>query len=145
MLRVRRGDAAHDDPHLPLNFSLRLIEAGYRSCLTAILLVGCKTDCVYYPCPDLEAVSVGVSVAGSQSPPPALVVTAGDNNLPSGVCDTLGVCHVFGPPGAYHLTIAATGFTPKRVDVTVTGEAAGCNTCGHVDRQQVTIVLQPAS
>jgi hypothetical protein len=61
-----------------------------------------------------------------------------------GFCDATGVCHVFGSPGHYHLTISATGFTPRAVDVTVTGETAACNTCGRVDGQQISVVLQPA-
>jgi hypothetical protein len=69
-----------------------------------------------------------------------------DNVAPqAGLCDASGTCRVFGAPATYHLTITATGFTPKVVDVTVAGTAAGCNTCGHVDRQQLSVVLQPGA
>ena len=71
-------------------------------------------------------------------------MAVGDGPSQTGMCDAQGVCHVFGPPGEYRLTITAAGFNPRQLDVTVKGEAAGCNTCGHVDRQQLTVVLQPA-
>jgi hypothetical protein len=128
-----------------VNSSSRPIRStGYRLFLAAFLLVGCKTDCVYYPCPLFEAITVTVSTAGTAAPPPALAIGVGDSTPQAGLCDTLGVCHVLGSPGVYHLTITATGFDPRQVNVTVTGEAAGCNSCGHVDRQQLAIVLQPA-
>jgi len=117
---------------------------GYRHCLAAVLLLACKQDCVYYPCPEFEAVRVTVTAAGSSGPPPELAIAVGDGPSQTGMCDAQGVCHVLGPPGEYRLTITAAGFNPRQLDVTVTGEAAGCNTCGHVDRQQLTVVLQPA-
>jgi hypothetical protein len=122
----------------------RLIRfADYRCCLAALLLVGCRTDCVYYPCPIPEVITVAVSGAGSSGVPPGLAMGI-DNAVPqAGLCDAVGICRVFGDPAAYHLTITATGFSPRVVDVTVTGTAAGCNTCGHVNRQQLSIVLQP--
>jgi len=114
-----------------------------RYCLAAVLLLACKQDCVYYPCPQFEAVSVTVSAAGSSARPPDLAIAVGDGPPLTGACDAQGVCHVLGPPGEYRLTITAAGFNPRQLDVTVAGEAAGCNTCGHVDRQQLTVVLQP--
>jgi hypothetical protein len=119
--------------------------AGYQRCLIAVLLIGCKTDCVYYPCPIAEAITLSVSGGGAPGAPPGLTVAIGAELLQAGLCDAAGVCHIFGSPGAYRLTIAATGFVPRTLDVTVTGEAAGCNTCGHIDRQQLSVVLQPVT
>jgi hypothetical protein len=123
--------------------SRRVRFGGYRCCVVAVLLVGCKTDCVYYPCPIFEAITVAVSGSGSSGVPPGLAMGIGNSPPQAGMCDGTGICRVFGSPAAYHLTITATGFSPRVVDVTVTGVAAGCNTCGHVDRQQLSIVLQP--
>jgi|SRR5678809_968837 len=117
--------------------------AGFRCCLLAALLIGCKTDCVYYPCPAFEAITLTVSAAGSSTVPPAIAIAFDSGPAQTGLCDTLGVCHLVGGPALYHLTITASGFTPRSIDVTVTGEAAGCNTCGHVDRQQLSVALQP--
>ena len=117
--------------------------ASHRSGLMAVLLVGCRTDCFTNPCAEFEAVAITVSGAGSSGVPTGLAI--GINGIPpqTGLCDTAGVCHVPGSSGAYHLTITANGFSPRVIDVTVTGEPAGCNTCGHVDRQQLSVVLQP--
>ena len=123
--------------------SQRIRLAGFRCCLFAGVLIGCKTDCVYYPCPAFEAITLTVSAAGSSAVPPAIAIAFGNEPPQTGLCDTVGVCHLTGGPAQYHLTITASGFTPRSVDVTVTGEAAGCNTCGHVDRQQLSVVLQP--
>ena len=68
----------------------------------------------------------------------------GDGPSQTGAYGAQGVCHVFGPRGEYRLTITAAGFNLEQLDVTVTGEAAGCSTCDHVDRQQLTVVRQPA-
>jgi len=119
--------------------------AGYQCCLMVVLLVGCKTDCVYYPCPISEAITLSVSGAGASGGPPGLAIAVGNEAPQAGLCDTAGTCHIFASPGSFHLTITATGFLPRVVDVTVTGEAPGCNTCGHIDRQQLSVVLQPAS
>ena len=128
-----------------MSSSSRLVRSASCSyLLTAVLLAGCKTDCVYYPCPLFEAVEVAVSAAGSSGVPPGLALAVGNTTPQAGFCDALGVCRVLGSPGLYHLTITASGFTPRTIDVTVTGESAGCNTCGHVDRQQRSVVLQPA-
>jgi hypothetical protein len=110
-----------------------------------VLLGGCKTDCVYYPCPSPgEAVTVAVVGAGDSWVPSGLAIAIGNAPPQAGPCDASDVCHIFAYPGAYRLTITATGFVPRVVDVTVTGEAPGCNTCGHIDRQQLSVVLQPA-
>ena len=119
--------------------------ASYRCFLMVALLAGCKTDCVYYPCPSPgEAITVTVVGAGTSGLPPGLAIAIG-NDTQAGLCDASDVCHIFAYPGAYRLTITATGFVPRVVDVTVTGEAPGCNTCGHVDRQQLSVVLQPGA
>ena len=119
--------------------------AGYQCCLMVVLLVGCKTDCVYYPCPIAEAITLSVSGVGASGAPPGLAVAIGTEPPQAGLCDAAGVCHIFASPGTYRLAITANGFVPRTLNVTVSGEAAGCNTCGHVDHQQVSVVLQPAA
>ncbi len=125
---------------------LRSVRFARSHCgLAVVLLVGCRSDCVHYPCPaPTEAIALTVTGAGFSGAPPGLAVAI-DNDAPqAGRCDAAGVCHIFASPGAYRLTITANGFLPRIVDVTVTGETAGCNTCGHIDRQQLSAVLQPA-
>lgn len=135
IVAVQRGSVNSLSP--PVRF------VGYQCCLMAILLVGCKTDCVYYPCPISEAITLSVSRVGASGAPPGLAIAIGTDVPKAGLCDAAGLCHIFGSPGAYRLTITASGFLPRVVDATVTGEAAGCNTCGHIDRQQLSVVLQP--
>src|SRR5262245_17680079 len=119
--------------------SLLIRFGDYRFCLVAVLPVRVKNECGNDPCPALEAVTVARSGPGSSSVPPGLAMGIDNASPQTGLCDAFGICHVFGAPAAYHLTITATGFSPRVVDVTVTGKAAGCNTCGHVDRQQLSI------
>jgi hypothetical protein len=120
----------------------------FAYCIAA-LAIACKDTgpCTPPPCPQFEAVTLMVSTPGTTSRPPGLAIAVNDGPLQTALCDTQdGVCHVFGGPGDYRLTISATGFTSQHVQVTVTGDGRiGCNTCGHVDRQQLTVVLQPAS
>jgi hypothetical protein len=49
-----------------------------------------------------------------------------------------------GGPGHYHVELTAPGYQKSALDLTITGESAGCNTCGHVDQQRVSVTLQPA-
>lgn len=113
---------------------------------TFVLLFGCGGDaeCLLYPCPQFEAITVSVTSGTGAPTLPGLTVAIAGAQQGSGPCDPLGrVCHVFGGAGSYQLTVSATGYVPATTSVTITGEGAGCNTCGRVDRQQVAITLQP--
>lgn len=125
--------------------------AGWRThcySLAALALLACKDNgpCVALPCPISEAVRLVVTTPGSTARPAGLAVAVGDGPLQAGLCDMQdAVCHVSGGPGDYRLAIAATGFATQQVRVTVTGEEAGCGTCGRVDRQDIAVVLQPVA
>lgn len=111
-----------------------------------VLIFGCGGDaqCVLYPCPQFEAITVSVTAGTGASTLPGLTIAIAGTQQSNGPCDALGrVCHVLGGAGSYQLTISATGYAPATASVTITGEGAGCNTCGRVDRQQIAITLQP--
>jgi hypothetical protein len=129
-----------------IRFVRSAMTAVYGHCLPAVVLLACKGDasCIYYPCPLFEAVTVTVSAASGSGRTAGLAVAVGDGPPQTGACDPqTWVCHVFGAPGIYRLTLSAPGFSPQQVQVTVPGEQAGCNTCGRVDHQQLAVVLQP--
>jgi hypothetical protein len=110
-----------------------------------LLLLACGDDsCVLLPCPEVEAVQITVATSQGTNPPPGL--TANLSSGPAaGISCNVSVCHVFGGPGDYVIRVSATGFTSQDVKVKVTGEAAGCSTCGRVDTQHVSIVLAPTA
>lgn len=111
-----------------------------------LVLVACAGDapCVVYPCPQFEAITVSVVSGTGAANLPGLAVAVSGAVQGGGPCDPLGrVCHVLGGAGRYQLSISATGYLPATASLTITGEDAGCNTCGHVDRQQITVTLQP--
>lgn len=116
----------------------------YRAVVGALVLLACKDNgpCSILPCPLFEAVTVTVSAANGQSVA-NLAIAVNDASPQASVCDK-SVCHVFGGPGQYRLSISAPGFSSGQTSVTVTGTPAGCGTCGQVDRQQIAVVLQPA-
>ena len=112
--------------------------------LVLMFACGDAAPCLLYPCPQFEAITVSVTAATGASSLPGLAVAIAGTETGGGPCDPSGrVCHVFGGAGSYQLTVSATGYVPATVSVTITGEDAGCNTCGRVDRQQVAITLQP--
>jgi hypothetical protein len=57
----------------------------------------------------------------------------------------VSICMLVGGPGIYRVELRAPGYTPADLDLTITGTEAGCNTCGHVDSQQVSVTMQPAA
>ena len=118
----------------------------YGYCIAALVLA-CSDGgpCVPPPCPEFEAITLTVSSSGNPARPAGVVVVVGGSQQ-TVPCDVDGgPCHVRGGPGDYRLTISATGFTSQQRQVTVTGDGPGCGTCGHVDRQQIAVILQPAS
>lgn len=115
--------------------------------LAALAILACKDDgpCLAYPCPLFEAVTVTVSAANSTSPPSGVAVVVSEVPGQTVPCDAQAVCHVYGGPGKYDLTVNAPGFNPQQIQVTVAGEPAGCNSCGRLDRQQIAVTLSPAT
>lgn len=108
-----------------------------------MLALGCSTEpCVHPPCPSFEAVEITVTSQGGGALSGLNVTSMGS---PTGFCDAGSTCHVFGGPGDYALRVSATGFAAQDVNVTVPGEAGGCNSCGRVDTQRVSVVLSPAN
>lgn len=114
--------------------------------LLAPALLACQgeADCIYYPCPLPLAVVLSVSAANAPAGVAGLTVTSDGNQFPC----TLGpvsVCRVMGGTGTYRLQVRAAGYAGADVIVPVQGTDAGCNTCGHVETQQVAVTLQPAA
>jgi hypothetical protein len=109
------------------------------------LLTGCgDAQCVYYPCPEFEAITLSVTNGTGAATLPGLTLTIAGAELGTAPCDSIArVCHVLGGAGNYQLTVSATGYAPATASVTITGEGAGCNTCGRVDRQELAVTLQP--
>ena len=123
-----------------------------RIFLAAILVAGCASDavvCVYYPCPIPEVGTIAVTGTNAPIGVAGLAMVVTGAVLTSGPCtegtDGTSICHINGGIGTYHVVLSAPGYLSVTVDFTATGTAAGCNTCGSVDRQQRSVVLQPAS
>jgi hypothetical protein len=128
--------------HLPTHTSRSLLAATFMS----LLACGEGAPCVAAPCPQFEAISVSVASATGAANLPGLALTVDGPQAGSGPCDPLGrSCHVLVGAGSYQLTVSATGYVTATRSVTIAGESAGCNTCGRVDRQQITVTLQPQS
>jgi hypothetical protein len=114
----------------------------WRWWVAGLLSIGCSTEpCTIPPCPPFEAVTITVTAPGGGTLPGLSVTSMGQ---PVGYCDP-ATCHVFGGAGDYSLTVTATGFASQDVKVKVTGEAAGCGTCGRVDTQHLSVTLSQAS
>jgi hypothetical protein len=121
-----------------------------RLFVTTILVAGCASDaavCVYYPCPIPEAGRIAVTATNAPIGVAGLTMTVSGAVSGSGPCtqgsDGTSVCHINGGVGAYHVQLSAPGYQPTTLDFTATGTSPGCNTCGHVDLQQRSVVLQP--
>lgn len=114
----------------------------------AALLLACKGDeaCLLYPCPSPLAAVVTVAAANAAGPVAGAQITV-NGQLQGNTCRGAPVttCDVFGGTGRYDVEVSAPGYTPARATFTVTGTDAGCNTCGELDRQFVTLTLQPAT
>ena len=119
-----------------------------RSLVPASLVVACSSDCVYYPCPLPEAAEISVTASNTAVGVPGLMLAISGTVVGTVPCQhgpgAASVCHILGGPGAYRAELSAPGYQVASIGFTVTGTAAGCNTCGHVDRQLLSVVLQPA-
>ncbi len=113
----------------------------------ALLACSNAADCIYLPCAVPEAATVSVTAANAPDGIPGLVATVTGAASSSGPCQQAPVtlCHIMGGPGTYQVQLSAPGYQSTQLSLTITGTEAGCNTCGHVDRQDVDVVLKPAS
>ena len=121
----------------------------WRSLVLVAVAAACSGDaCVYYPCPAPLAAEISVTAPNAPAGVPGLTMAISGAEIGSGPCNQgtggASVCDVFGGPGTYSVELAAPGYQTATVKFTATGSAAGCNTCGHVDRQLLSVVMQPA-
>ena len=120
-----------------------------RLFVATILVAGCASDavvCVHYPCAPPEAGRIAVTATNAPIGVAGLTMTVSGAVISSGSCtqgtDGTSVCHIFGGVGTYHVQLSAAGYLPTTLDFTATGTSPGCNTCGYVDLQQRSAVLQ---
>lgn len=121
-----------------------------RLFVTTILVAACASDaavCVAYPCAIPEAGRITVTATNAPIGVAGLTMTVSGAVSASGPCtqgsDGTSVCHINGGVGAYHVQLSAPGYQPTTLDFTATGTSPGCNTCGHIDLQERSVVLQP--
>jgi len=118
-------------------------------CLAAALVAACSSDCVYYPCPLPEAAEIVVTANGAPAGLPSLTLAISGAVATTTPCslgaDGASFCHVMGGPGVYRASLSAPGYQTTSITFTVTGATAGCNTCGHVDRKLLSVVMQPSA
>jgi len=126
-----------------------LVHLGLRISLFSSALLGCGGDasCVFYPCPPPMAATIIVSAAGAPAGIPGLMMDVNGAGTGNSLCSQgpTNTCTVFGGRGSYHVELRAPGYIPAVLDLTITGADAGCNTCGHVDSQTVSVTMQPAT
>jgi hypothetical protein len=119
-----------------------------RLIVPASLLVACSSECVYYPCPLAEAAEISVTTSPATASITGLALALSGAVGGTAPCQpgsgAASVCRVFGGPGTYQAELTAPGYQTAVVKFTVTGTTAGCNTCGHVDRRMLSVVMQPA-
>lgn len=116
-----------------------------RISLLSGALLACHSDCVFYPCPQPTAAIITVTAANAPGGIPGLTVAVNGADAQDGLC-SLGptsTCRVLGGRGSYHVDLRAPGYITAELNLTITGADAGCNTCGHVDSQTVSVIMQP--
>lgn len=119
-----------------------------RLLMLASLAAACSSDCVYNPCPLPNAAEISVTASNAPAGIPGLTAAITGALMTTLTCsptasDTL--CRIPGGPGVYHAKLSAPGYQTVDVTFTVTGTSAGCNTCGHVDLQRLSVAMQPAT
>ena len=137
------------DANLMLARRRRPSPAALQWLLLPCLGLACSGDasCIYYPCPLPEAAEISVAANNAPAGIPGLTMAITGALVGTGPCTqgsgAMSVCHVLGGPGDYRVDLSAPGYQGVSLTFTVTGTAAGCNTCGHVDRQALSVVMQP--
>lgn len=119
-----------------------------RALFASALLVACKGDagCFALPCPAPFAALVTIAAADAPGPVAGAQLTV-NGQRQGDVCrgGQATTCDVFGGTGKYDIEASAPGYATARVSFTVTGSDGGCNSCAKLDRQFVTVTLQPAT
>jgi hypothetical protein len=120
-----------------------------HTALLACALLACKDDaqCIFYPCPLPLAATISVSALNVPAGIPGLTMTVSGAVTGGGPCNQgpVSTCVLMGGPGTYRVELRAPNYAPAELNLTITGTDAGCNTCGHVDSQQVSVTMQPAA
>jgi len=119
-----------------------------RPALLTASLLACGSDqpCVYYPCPQPTAAVLSVSAANAPGGIAGLALSINGAAASSGFCvpDAISTCRVFGGTGTYVVLVSAPGYKTTQLNLIVTGTDAGCNTCGKIDTQNLSVIMQPA-
>jgi len=119
-----------------------------RCIILAGTAVACSSDvCVNNPCPSLPAAII--SVTAPNAPNGITGLTWMRTGAPTVVnpCFVAAVnqCTIGDGPGTYHVQLMAPNYKPLQVDFTATGTPGGCGTCGSVDTQRLSVVLEPST
>lgn len=122
-------------------------------CSWTFVLMCCVGACSDSPClalPCAESTAAEISVTANNAPMGIAGLTVSVAGSTTSIpCDRgsgpTTVCWIFGGPGDYHLTLSAPGYQSVPLNLTVTGTAGGCNSCGHADTQILSEVMQPGS
>jgi hypothetical protein len=127
----------------------RWISTLMRTAACCGALVACTGDCdnVSQPCPILEAVRLSISAANAPSGITGLSVVVDGSTEDTAQCEPgpVAICHVMGSFGQYDLAVSAPGYQTQELHVTVKESHIKCNVCSIGDRQDRTVVLQPAA
>jgi hypothetical protein len=113
-------------------------------------VVACSSDA---PCvvacaiPQVAEISVTASnapmgIAGLAMAITGPVSTAQNNSCSQGA-GPIDLCTIYGGTGDLQVTLSAPGYQTSTLNFSVTGSDSGC--CGHVDRQTLSVVLQPTN
>lgn len=122
----------------------RIAEWGVLLLATA----GCSSDgaCLLLPCPLTEAAIINVTASGTSGPITGLTMTQSGVSTPCGQDPSAPTsCIILGGPGSYTVTVSAPGFQSSTLTVHVSGTPGGCNRCGLVHPENVSVVLQPTA
>lgn len=124
------------------------VRLGLRISLLSTALLACDGDaaCILYPCPLPIAATITVSAASAPAGIPGLTMAVNGGAAQGGLCSSgpTITCSLYGGRGSYHVDLRAPGYLPAELNLTITGADAGCNTCGHVDTQTLSVTMQPA-
>lgn len=113
--------------------------------VASVFAVGCEdAQCALYPCPLKLAATLRISAANAPNGVAGITVSGSSGVVPC-VTGATSVCSVYGGSGSYSFTVSAPGYAPTNVTAQVPGTDAGCNTCGSLDTQNISVVLTPSA